>query len=78
MIVMRESVLRMARDDMSDVEIRQTGVVLTVALNRPETHNAMTPDMIQELGALFGSLPERDDVRAVVLTGNGRSFCATI
>lgn len=61
---------------MSDVEIRQTSAVLTVALNRPETHNAMTPDMIQELQAIFGSLPEQDDVRVVVLTGNGRSFCA--
>lgn len=61
---------------MSDVEIRRTSAVLTVALNRPETHNAMTPDMIQELQAIFGSLPEQDDVRVVVLTGNGRSFCA--
>ncbi|HID53766.1 MAG TPA: hypothetical protein EYP41_17240 [Anaerolineae bacterium] len=61
---------------MSDVEIRQTGSVLTAALNRPETHNAMTPGMIQELRTIFTALPERDDVRVVVLTGNGRSFCA--
>ena len=61
---------------MSEVEIRQDGSVLTVALNRPASHNAMTQEMILELIAVFTTLPEREDVRVVVLTGNGRSFCA--
>lgn len=61
---------------MSDVELKQEGAILTVALNRPQTHNAMTPTMIVELRDIFATLPERDDVRVVVLTGNGRSFCA--
>lgn len=61
---------------MRDVEVKQNGSVLTVALNRPETHNAMTPDMIQSLITIFRELPEREDVRVVVLTGTGRSFCA--
>ena len=61
---------------MSDVELKQDGSILTVALNRPKTHNAMTPDMIEELRDIFAALPKRDDVRVVVLTGNGRSFCA--
>ncbi len=61
---------------MSVVEVQQTGAVLTVALNRPESHNAMTPEMVQELTAVFQSLPARDDVRVVVVRGNGRSFCA--
>ena len=52
------------------------GAMLTIALNRPKTHNAMTPAMIVELRDIFAALPERDDVRVVVLTGNGRSFCA--
>ncbi|WP_420630473.1 enoyl-CoA hydratase-related protein [Candidatus Leptofilum sp.] len=61
---------------MSEVALRQDGTVLTVALNRPEVHNAMTPTMIKELTAVFQSIPEKEDVRVVVLTGNGRSFCA--
>ncbi len=61
---------------MGVVEVRQDGVVVTVALNRPENHNAMTPKMIGALTAVFHQLSARDDVRAVVLTGNGRSFCA--
>ncbi len=52
------------------------GSVLTVSLNRPEQHNAMNPAIMHELMRIFGELPARDDVRVVVLTGNGRSFCA--
>lgn len=61
---------------MSEIEVRQDGPVLTVALNRPEVHNALTPTMIQELTAVFQMMSENDEVRVVVLTGNGRSFCA--
>ena len=55
---------------------RQDGTVVTVSLNRPEHHNALTAVMVQELTAVFQSLAARQDVRVVVLTGNGRSFCA--
>ncbi len=61
---------------MNDVEIKQDGAVLTIALNRPQIHNAITPEMIAGLNEVFHALPQRDDVRVVVLTGNGRSFCA--
>ncbi len=53
-----------------------TAGILTVTLNRPDTHNALTPEMVQTLSAIFTAVPQRDDVRVVVLTGNGRSFCA--
>lgn len=59
---------------VSEIAVRQDGAVLTVALNRPEVHNALTPTMIQEITAVFQNIPE--DVCVVVLTGNGRSFCA--
>ncbi len=60
----------------SEIEVRQDGAVLTVALNRPEVHNALTPTMIRELTAVFQTIPEQKEVRVVLLTGNGRSFCA--
>lgn len=50
--------------------------VLRVALNRPQVHNAMTPQMIKALLTIFRELPQRKDVRVVLLTGEGRSFCA--
>lgn len=58
------------------VVCRQEGPVMWVSLNRPESHNAMNPGLIMELTAVFRSLPHQPDVRVVVLTGNGRSFCA--
>ena len=60
----------------SEIEVVQDGPVLTVALNRPAVHNALTPTMVQELTAVFQTIPNREEVRVVVLTGNGRSFCA--
>ncbi len=63
--------------DMADLlSLLQDGPVLTVALNRPESHNALNPALIAALTETFRALNEREDVRAVVLTGNGRSFCA--
>jgi methylglutaconyl-CoA hydratase len=61
---------------MNTIELRQQGPVLTVALNRPEQHNAFNGEMIGELTALFQELDRREDVRVIILTGNGRSFCA--
>ncbi|MFQ5399636.1 MAG: enoyl-CoA hydratase-related protein [Anaerolineae bacterium] len=62
---------------MGDViELRKEKQVLTVAFNRPQSHNAMNPEMIQALAAVFADISRQDDVRVVVLTGNGRSFCA--
>ncbi|MFZ0544165.1 MAG: enoyl-CoA hydratase-related protein [Candidatus Promineifilaceae bacterium] len=58
------------------IELHNDGPVATVTLNRPESHNALTPEMIKELTAVFQSMGSRQDVRVVVLTGNGRSFCA--
>ena len=63
-------------ETIQSVAVSQEGGVLTVALNRPDIHNAMNPALMAELTAIFRDLPERDDVRVVVLTGNGRSFCA--
>lgn len=61
---------------MALVELRQDGAVLTAVLNRPASHNALTPEMVGAVTAVFNQLASRDDVRVVVLTGNGRSFCA--
>lgn len=62
---------------MSDlIERRQDGAILTLALNRPETHNAFNPSMIAELTRQFLTISVEDGTRVVVLTGNGRSFCA--
>ncbi len=50
--------------------------VLTITLNRPERLNAWTPTMMAELLDVFDRADADDDVRAVVVTGAGRGFCA--
>jgi methylglutaconyl-CoA hydratase len=47
-----------------------------VALNRPELHNAFNEMLVAELTAVLQSLDADASVRAVVLTGHGKSFCA--
>lgn len=50
--------------------------VADVRLNRPEKYNALSPDMFKAIVAAGDRLSEATDVRAVVLSGNGRGFCA--
>jgi enoyl-CoA hydratase/carnithine racemase len=50
--------------------------VLTITLNRPDRLNAFTPTMGRELIDAFDQADADDDVRAIVVTGEGRGFCA--
>src|SRR6201996_9563532 len=50
--------------------------VLTITLNRPDRLNAWTPLMGQELIAAFDAADTDDAVRAIIVTGAGRGFCA--
>lgn len=50
--------------------------IATITLNRPEKLNAFTEEMAQELIAAFDATDADDAVRAVIVTGAGRAFCA--
>lgn len=50
--------------------------VATITLDRPDRLNAFTEEMGDELIAAFDRIDADDDVRAVVVTGRGRGFCA--
>lgn len=50
--------------------------VATITLNRPDKLNAFTGQMAAELIAAFDRVDRDDDVRAVIVTGAGRGFCA--
>jgi len=56
------------------VEIRDS--IALIALARPEVHNAFNDTLIAELDRALRTLDADDNVRAVVLLGHGKSFCA--
>ena len=47
-----------------------------VNLDRPEVRNALNPELIRELTEVFDWLNSRNDIRVIILKGNGKSFCA--
>jgi enoyl-CoA hydratase/carnithine racemase len=60
------------------IDARIDGVVARITLDRPEAHNALDRPAIAELLVLLEDWAIRDDLRALVLTGRGRSFCAGV
>ena len=62
---------------MEQVRYEVDGAVARVTIDRPERHNAMSFQVMEELGRAFGMAKGDDTVRVVVLTGAGeRAFCA--
>ena len=58
--------------------LSRVGAVATVTLNRPDKLNAWTPAMEIALRRIMAQLAADDSVRAIVLTGSGKAFCAGI
>ena len=56
-------------------EVDSDGVAL-ITLNRPDVMNACSGDLLQGLADAYRRCDEDDDIRAVVVTGAGRAFCA--
>jgi enoyl-CoA hydratase/carnithine racemase len=60
----------------SQILLETADRVATVTLNRPDRLNAYTGVMRDELVDVFGAVDRDDGIRAVVVTGAGRAFCA--
>lgn len=54
----------------------QDGAVLTITLNRPDKLNAANDTLLSELADAFKQAGRDEGVRAIILTGAGRGFCA--
>lgn len=50
--------------------------IATIRLNRPKAMNAMNRELVDELTAILTALQDDKEVRCIVLTGNGKAFCA--
>lgn len=53
-----------------------TDTVLTITLQKPKQHNVLNPDEMSELRGFLIETAEDTDLRVVILTGEGKSFCA--
>lgn len=62
-------------DHYKTLQVGQEGPVLHVRLNSPETGNALTADILDELITVLGTVNDRLDVRIIVLSGAGDDFC---
>jgi 2-(1,2-epoxy-1,2-dihydrophenyl)acetyl-CoA isomerase len=60
---------------MAEVETRREGGVTTITLNRPEVFNAFNAALHARLADALAEAAD-PEVRAVVITGAGRGFCA--
>jgi 2-(1,2-epoxy-1,2-dihydrophenyl)acetyl-CoA isomerase len=61
---------------MDSILVSLDGGVLSITLNRPDKLNAFNPEMHQRLKAALERARDEAEVRAVLLTGAGRGFCA--
>jgi enoyl-CoA hydratase/carnithine racemase len=64
------------RTNVGDIEWSLDEGVATILLNRPESKNAFTPDVIIEWARMLDSAATDNAVRALVVTGAGDAFCA--
>ena len=58
------------------VRVAKDGHIASVTLNRPEQRNAISIAMLEEITHAFDDLSADQDVRAVILAGEGEHFCA--
>jgi enoyl-CoA hydratase/carnithine racemase len=62
--------------DYTEIVYEVADRVAVITLDRPERMNAFTPTMMREMIDVFDQVDADDDVRAVIVTGRGRAFCA--
>lgn len=60
----------------STISYEMDGTLLLLCLNRPEHLNAFTVEMADELEDAYASASRDDGIKAIVVTGTGRAFCA--
>ncbi len=66
----------MSQDSYTKIRISRRGKAVVLSFNRPEVRNAFDIDVLKELRRALGALPDDPAPRALILTGEGTSFCA--
>ena len=58
------------------IQIERADGIATITLHRPESRNALTPELFAALGSLFQEVAANPEDRVMVLTGSGDAFCS--
>ena len=62
--------------DYQTLEITREGHLTWLTLDRPESLNALSTQLVDDLRDFFARLPEDRETRVVIVRGKGRAFCA--
>lgn len=73
---MTPETLTSAPPELNTLRIEIDGDIGTLTLDRPDAFNAMSPEMIGEMTVAFAWLADRAPLRALIVTGAGKAFCA--
>ena len=62
--------------DFKTIKVQLGESIAWINLDRPEVRNALNAELIRELTEVFDWLNSREDIRVIILKGNGKAFCA--
>lgn len=62
--------------EYSNIKVARENAVATIRLNRPDAMNALSPELLQEFSDAVAAVGQDQSVKALVIRGEGRSFCA--
>ena len=62
--------------DNQAVKLSVDGPAATITLNRPDTLNALNPQLVEEIGQALDQVEGNEGLKALVIRGEGRAFCA--
>jgi enoyl-CoA hydratase/carnithine racemase len=68
--------MKKAKKEFSTVLFSQEENIATITLNRPEVLNSMSPALMKDLTKAVGIVAKDENIRAVIINGAGRAFCA--
>ncbi len=62
--------------EYSNIKLEKENGVATIRLNRPDALNALSPELLEELSNAVAGVGDDEDIKVLVLRGEGRAFCS--
>jgi|GEM_PF-73885 len=75
-LIAKDTAQTVQKSDTNTVLFEKEGDIGVITLNRPERYNAVTDEIVSGITTAINKIRKDDDIRAVVITGAGKGFCA--